>query len=183
VALFKSSKPAEPEPPAPTPGPAGSKKAVPTPTRREAEAARRERLNPTLSPKEAKRRAREADQSQRQKAFSALEASAPRQLMRDLVDSRINLGEFAMPILLALLAATLFPGMAGFVDIMLYLSWGYIAAMVLDSWLMWRSYKRLAAERLPHEPLKGMLTYGFNRQLSIRRWRQPPPRVKRGEKF
>ena len=58
-----------------------------------------------------------------------------------------------------------------------------IAVMVADVVLMWRSYKRLLAERHPGTPLRGLLMYGFNRQMTFRRWRRPAPRIKRGEAY
>lgn len=185
MALFKKS--AEPAP-TPEPNPAGAqapgaKKNVPTPTRRQAEAARRERLNPALSPKEARRRERDATYEARQKSFSAQEDQPARQLLRDHVDSRFNPAEFAMPVLLAVMAATLVPSFAQIIDYFLYVSWGYIALMVADAYLMWRRGKQLLAERLPGTPLKGLLMYAFNRQMTFRRWRRPAPRVKRGEKI
>lgn len=188
MGLFSSGKPAEEPSATPTqpgsnqPGPGQpQKKVTPTPSRKAAEAARRQRLNPTLSPKEAKRRDRAAAEAERRKQYTAYDSTPQRQLMRDVVDSRFNLAEFAMPILLGVLAVSLVPSAASWITAGLYITWGYLAAMVVDAGLMWRSYKRLAAERLPGVALKGMLFYGFNRQMSFRRWRSPAPRVKRGE--
>jgi hypothetical protein len=48
---------------------------------------------------------------------------------------------------------------------------------------MWRGFKRVLAERLPNGSTKGLLLYGITRATQIRRFRMPPPRVKRGEKF
>lgn len=188
MALFKS-KSAEPEPepvvgpPEPASASAPQKKDAPTPTRREAEAARRERLNPTLSPREAKRREREASRTRRQREWDTIESSPTRQLLRDHVDARVNPGEFVLPVLLLLMALTLLPGMAAYVDWALYLSWAYIGLLIVDAYLMWRSFKKLAAQRYPGASLKGLVMYGINRQISLRRWRQPAPRVKRGEKY
>ena len=181
MALFKKS--AEPEP---TPGPTsthvpGGKKSVPTPTRREAEAARRQRLNPTLSPKEAKARDRQAQMAARDRQFAEVEASPARLLMRDHVDTRFNPAEFAMPVLLAVMAATLIPAVLPYVQYLLYASWAYIIIMVGDMIVMWRTYKTKLAQRYPGTPLRGLLMYGFNRQMTFRRWRRPAPRVKRGE--
>lgn len=183
VALFKKS--AEPQAPEPQPAPVtpGSRKAAPTPTRREAEAARRQRLNPSLSPKEAKRRQRDAQYTARQKAFAAQESQPARELMRDHIDTRFNPAEFALPILLAIMAATLIPGLQQWIQWFLYASWAYILFMVLDAWVMWRRFKTLLAERLPGTPLRGLFMYGFNRQMTFRRWRQPPARLKRGDTF
>lgn len=175
--------------PEPTPQPeavpdgAPRKKTTATPKRRDAEAARRARLKPSLSPKEARKITRQAEMEQRQKSYTAADAAPERQLMRDVVDSRFNLGEIAMPVLIGLLAATLFPGFVQLLDIFLYISWAYILGMGIDSVFMWRRYKALAAERLPGVSIKRMFFYGFNRQLSFRRWRQPAARVKRGDKI
>lgn len=183
MGLFKSDPPAEQ--PAPPPAPEGSRgpqrKNAPTPTRREAEAARRERLNPTLSPKEAKARNREAKRAERAQQFESYDNSPSRRLLRDVVDSRFNLGEVAMPILLTFMFASLLPAAMAWLDWLMVAVWAFMGAMVVDSWLMWRKFKALAAARLPGVPLKGLLFYGFNRQLSFRRWRQPPPRLARGE--
>ena len=184
MSLFKKSAEPEPtpEPEAPVHAP-GGKKSAPTPTRREAEAARRARLNPQLSPKEARRRERQAQYAVRDKQFAAVEASPARTLMRDHVDARFNPAEFAMPILLGIMAATLIPALLPYIQWFLYASWAYIAVMVADVVLMWRSYKRLLAERHPGTPLRGLLMYGFNRQMTFRRWRRPAPRIKRGEAY
>lgn len=182
MGLFKSSTPKPQQPVVPEttePGTGPQRKSAPTPTRRAAEAARRERLNPTLSPKEAKARERAARMAQRERSFQAMESSAERQLMRDVVDSRFNAGEFAMPILLAVLATTFLPNATAWVTWALYFTWGYFALILADTWFMWRKFKRLAAQR--GVPTKGMGFYGFNRTLSFRRWRQPAPRIKRGE--
>ncbi len=176
MALFKKS--AEPEP---TPQPdasahaPGGKKSAPTPTRREAEAARRERLNPTLSPKEAKqpRRAGPDGARARHRQFAEQENTPARVLMRDHVDARFNPAEFAMPILLAIMAATLIPALLPYIQYLLYASWAYIALMLLDVVLMWRSYKAKLAATHPNTPLRGLLMYGFNRQMTFRRWRRP----------
>ena len=47
--------------------------------------------------------------------------------------------------------------------------------------MMWRGFKKVLAERLPKAPPKGLLMYGMNRMIQIRRFRMPPPRIKRGE--
>lgn len=184
MALFKKSEPTPAEP-APTPVPRTSqdKKNAPTPSRRNAEAARRQRLNPSLSPKEAKRRDREATYSARQRDMARQEETPGRTLMRDLVDSRFNPAEIAMPVLLAVMALAFIPQLTPYIQWLLYATWAFIALIVLDAALLWRRFKQLAAQRIPGTPLKGLLFYGFNRQMSFRRWRQPPPRIKRGEAF
>ncbi|MFT3877224.1 MAG: DUF3043 domain-containing protein [Propioniciclava sp.] len=187
MALFKKSEPVEEPQPTASQSTPGAKKAVPTPSRREAEAARRARLNPQLSPKEARRREREAQARAREKALTAQDAEPARVLLRDFVDSRFNLAEFAMPVLFALLLVTMamsmVPGLVEMSQWFLFVSWGYIGLMMLDTFVMWRKYKVVLADRYPGTPLQGLLSYGFNRQFTFRRWRRPAPRVKRGGSY
>ena len=177
----KANATPEPEPASPILQKGASKKDRATPTRREAEAARRARLNPQLTKKESKARERQLRAVERQRTYQAFDSSPERQLVRDVVDSRLNLGEVALPLLLIMMAFTFVPVVYRFADIVVYVMWAFLVAMLIDTFFMWRRYKRIAAERIPDRPTKGMLFYGFNRQLSFRRWRTPPPRVKRGE--
>lgn len=182
MGLFKSSKPEPEQPVASEPEVTGTgpqRKSAPTPTRKAAEAARRERLNPTLSPKQARARQRATQSAKREAAYQALDNTPQRQLMRDIVDARFNVGEIAMPLLLLVMAATFLPNAQNWLGWALYFTWGYFALIFLDMFLVWRKFKKLAVER--GLPTKGMLFYGFNRTLSFRRWRNPAPRVKRGE--
>ena len=103
--------------------------------------------------------------------------------MRNLIDSRFNPAEIAMPVLLGVMALAFIPPLTPYIQWLLYLTWAFIAVIILDAFLMWRRFKILAAQRIPEAPLRGMLMYGFNRQMSFRRWRQPPPVIKRGESF
>ena len=180
------SEPAQQSAPTQVPTPAQPKgKAAPTPRRKDAEAARRERLNPTLSPKEARKRARQQATAERRKQASALDNTPGKQLMRNWVDARFNLAEWSMPILMLLLVLVLVvsPAYPAIVEPSTYATWSFMLLIVIDIVMMWRGFKRLAAERIPNEPLKGLLYYGFNRSLSLRRIRIPKPVVARGEKI
>ena len=159
------------------------KKELPTPSRREAEAARRERLNPTLSPKEAKARDRAAKAALRDEQFARTEGTPLKVLMRDFVDSHRGVAQYSMPILMVTLAVSLLltnfsQELAVGVTMFTYAMFLMIA---LDVFLMWRRFKKLAAERLPGQPLKGMLGYLINRSINLRRLRMPKARVKRGD--
>lgn len=161
--------------------PAG--KTQPTPKRRDAQAARRERLNPQLSPKQARRKARADAAMDRRKQAAAIDSTPGKTLMRNWVDSRFNLAEWSMPILMGLLVLVLVvsPMYPVIVEPTTYATWSFMLLVVLDIVLMWRGYKRLAAERIPNEPHKGLLYYGFNRALQFRRLRMPKPVVNRGD--
>ena len=113
--------------------------------------------------------------------MAASDAQPDRKLLRDVIDSRFNLAEIAMPIFLVLLVGTMIPGFASVVNIFLAVTWAYFAAIIVDSAFMWRRFKKLARERLGLTNYRGLLFYGINRAITIRRWRQPPVQVKRGE--
>ena len=59
----------------------------------------------------------------------------------------------------------------------------YILAVLADCFLMWRGFKKVLATRLPTASTKGLPMYGMNRCIQIRRFRMPPPRIKRGDAF
>jgi hypothetical protein len=186
VALFRRNNQAVPPEPAPTtvdPGPAG-KKDRPTPTRKEAEAARRQRLTTTLSKKQSRAAASRQSRAQRMKAISAREATPEKVLMRDYIDSRFNIGEFLLPSVVVILAVTIlgsyWPEVTLISTLAMYL---FILGVLVDGYLMWRRFKKVLAARLPNSSPKGLLLYGMTRSTQIRRFRSPPPRIKRGEAY
>jgi len=61
--------------------------------------------------------------------------------------------------------------------------YAFIFAVIADTAIMWRGFKKLLAARLPKASPRGLLMYGMNRGIQIRRFRVPPPRVKRGTKI
>jgi hypothetical protein len=189
VALFRrSTEDSEPTPAAPprssAPASQVGKKDRPTPSRREAEAARRSRVNRTLSPKEARRLTSQQNREQRMRAVNAREATPEKALMRDYVDARFSLGEFLLPSLVVILAlsflTTVYPTVSAITTAAMYL---FILAVLFDSYLMWRGFKRVLAERLPGAPTRGLMLYGVNRSIQIRRFRMPAPRTKRGGRY
>jgi hypothetical protein len=186
VALFRrNSRAAEPEQPA-TPvdhAPTG-KKDRPTPTRKEAEAARRQRLTTTLTKKEARLAASRNSRAERMKAISAREAAPEKVLMRDYIDARFNLGEFLLPAVVVILAVTILGSYWQSVTLITTLAmYLFIFGVFVDGYLMWRGFKKVLAGRLPKASPKGLLLYGMTRSTQIRRFRSPPPRIKRGEAY
>jgi hypothetical protein len=186
VALFRRNNQAvTPEPAAPTvdAAPAG-KKDRPTPTRKEAEAARRQRLTTTLNKKESRAAAKRQARTQRMKAVSAREAAPEKVLMRDYVDARFNLGEFLLPavvlILLVTIVGSYWPTVTLITTLAMYL---FIIGVFFDGFLMWRGFRKVLAARLPKASPKGLLMYGMARSTQIRRFRSPAPRIKRGEAY
>lgn len=160
------------------------KKEGPTPSRREAEAARKARVNPSLSPKERRQREGEVARRERAAEIQRRDSDPGRTLMRDVVDSKFRVGEVVMPLLLLTLAASLVlgrnPQLANLVMLVFYL---IVLVVIIDLVIMWRQFTRILEQRHPGFPRRGLFTYGMNRVLQIRRWRTPPPRVKRGDKI
>ncbi|MDR1236649.1 MAG: DUF3043 domain-containing protein [Propionibacteriaceae bacterium] len=171
--------------PEPTTKTANKKKTVPTPTRRAAEQARRERLNPALNPKQAKARERELRTEKRTEAMVKVDAEPRRVLLRDYIDARRSISQWAMPIIMVSLAVSMFTanwGQAAMTASM-YVTWALFLIIGVDIFLTWRGYKKLFAERLPNETTKGLLSFAINRSINIRRIRMPKPRVKPGDKI
>jgi hypothetical protein len=104
--------------------------------------------------------------------------------MRDYIDSRFNLGEFLLPAVVVILAVTIagsyWPTVTVVATMAMYL---FIIGVFVDGYLMWRGFKKVLASRLPKASPKGLLLYGMTRSTQIRRFRSPPPRIKRGEAY
>ncbi|WCC80531.1 DUF3043 domain-containing protein [Cutibacterium equinum] len=174
--------------PAAQPKPHHAAKKGPTPTRAEAEAARRERLHPTLNKKEARKRERLAKRERQAAAMEAAERRPERGYIRDYVDSRWTFSEFIMPIFLAVMVVWLgllfiAPTAVGAINAM---SLGMLIVMLgwlVDSWRLWHGAKKGIRARYPNTPLRGLWAYLNNRAMTVRRWRNPEPRVERGEKI
>ena len=165
--------------------PRTGKKDAPTPSRRDAEAARRERLNPSLSKKEVRARERTAKARLRDEQFTRAEAAPGKVLVRDFVDSHRGVAQWSMPVLMVTLAFSLLLSSLSITATYLVtaLTYGVFLLIALDLFLMWRKYRRLHAERLPNVPTKGLFAYMLNRAINLRRLRMPAPRVKPGDEI
>lgn len=189
MALFRrTNEPTEPIP-APVMPPAASsvepaKKDRPTPSRREAEAARRQRVNRTLTKKEARAETSRQNRTSRMRTTALRESTPDKALLRDYVDARFNIGEFLLPSLVIILALsflnTVLPSVTLISTVVMYL---FIIAVIIDGYLMWRGFKKVLAARIPQASTRGLLMYGMNRSIQIRRFRMPAPRLKRGDKY
>lgn len=157
------------------------KKSTPTRTRRQAEAERMERLHPTLTRKEQRKKDRAARGEAQAEAFEKQERSPERVLLRNFVDSRWTINEFMLPAMILIMAAVMLTtnNLALSSSIALGL-WVLMAAAVINTFFMWRSFKKILDERHPGTPRRGLLMYMFNRALMIRRFRRPTPTIPRG---
>jgi len=162
-----------------------AKKDAPTPSRKEAEAARRERLHPSLSPAQQRKADRQAQAVARQRAYAEADNTPERVLMRDYIDSRKGFAQYSMPALmvtLALAIGSLYIS-TDVATVVGFLPYVVILGIVIDLFFMWSGYKKLHATRLPRVPLKGLLAYGVNRSINFRRFRMPAARVKPGDEI
>lgn len=184
MALFRrTNHPVDPPSASPTTVESG-KKDRPTPTRREAEAARRQRVNRTLNKKEARAETARQNRVERMRTTTLRESTPEKALLRDYIDARFNIGEFLLPSLVVILALSFLSGVLPRVTvittIVMYL---FILAVIIDGSLLWRGFKKVLAARLPRASTRGLMMYGMNRSIQIRRFRMPQPRLKRGEKY
>lgn len=158
------------------------KKEGATPTRRAAEAARMERLHPTLTPKEQRKADAQSKSRARNEAWERVEKSPERQLLRDYVDTRWTVAEFMLPAMILVMAGVMVTMNNVVVSSWISMSlWVLLGFTLINVGIMWRGFKKLLAERYPDASTRGLLVYMFNRSLMIRRFRQPAARINRGD--
>ena len=175
--------------------PAEAAKGRPTPKRSVAEAKRRQPIAgssrapaaPRTKEEKAKARANrtgkyEAMRRGEEWALNPRDRGPARALARDYVDSKRRVSEYYMYILVVLLAAVFVRSTAA-QAIISPLVLVLIAVILIDASLIRRSLRKLMAERLPNESMKGLTAYAVMRALQIRRFRVPTPRVRPGDKI
>ncbi|KYF63141.1 hypothetical protein BE11_00865 [Sorangium cellulosum] len=103
-------------------------------------------------------------------------------MLRDYVDTRWTAAEFMMPAMILVMAAVMVTMNNVVLSSWISMSlWVMLAITIINVAIMWRGFKKLLAERHPGASTRGLLVYMFNRSLMIRRFRQPAPRIKRGD--
>lgn len=167
-------------------------KGRPTPTRREREAANKRPLVPD-DRKEANRLARQQAAEARERARIGLANGEERYLpvrdrgpqkrwVRDLVDSRFNLGELIIPAMFAAILLMMIPN-PSIAVISLAVLWGFVAIAVIDAIVLGRRILRGLGEQFGETRVeRGVRWYGAMRAMQMRFLRLPKPLVKRGGK-
>jgi hypothetical protein len=167
-----------------------SGKGRPTPKRSEAQGRRPgPPPPPPTTRKEAYKRMRAQQAAQRGDArlaaargddsfLPARDRGPVRKLVRDVVDSRRNVGSLFLAIAGVALVGALYPSLA----VKAYSSYvlmGFFLLLVVDSVVLGRRIKGKVAERFPDgsQKTKGVVWYGITRSTMIRRWRFPKPDV------
>ena len=104
-----------------------------------------------------------------------------RKLVRDIVDSRRNVGNFFLALAVVMLVGTLVPSMA-VKNYTSFVAVAYFTLLIVDSFVLGRRIKRTVADRFPGQDhkMKGLVWYGISRSTMIRRWRFPKPEVPLG---
>ncbi len=178
--------PANPEPEAPArPGAKGR----PTPKRKAQEAANRRPLvggskantaEQKAKMRQARAKAREGMLRGDEKYLGPRDRGPIKRFLRDSVDSRWNIGEFLLPLMVIILAMSLINqpwarlGVFG-------AAYGMILIGILDSVLLWRRTKKRVRETFGEEPPKGSASYVVLRAFQMRMSRVPRPQIKRGD--
>lgn len=170
------------------------KKGEATPKRPPANARRAEA--PPANRKEALARSRAKaaqDRTERREGMMAgderyllpRDKGAARGLVRDIVDSRMNLASYFFVVLFVVLIGsnTKMPVSVQYGANLLFVF--AVLATAVDSFLLSRKIRKLVAERVPNskESSGRLLGYAIMRSISFRRMRVPRPRVKVGDKI
>lgn len=163
----------------------------PTPRRRDQEAANRRPLVGSAKAVTADVKARQrAEREQARQGMLRGEERylAPRdrgpakRLARDVVDSRWNIGEFLLPLMLIVLAFMLFAGDNPQLQLLILpLVYGVMAVGVLDAWFLTRRVRKRVAEEYGEEASGRLGWYVALRSLQMRMSRVPRPQIKRGD--
>jgi len=114
-------------------------------------------------------------------ALPARDRGPVRKYVRNIVDSRINVGESFLPFIFVVLLVSITRNQTiAILSILMMYVIMFIA--IIDGWFLGRRIKRKVAEKFPNETTKGLALYGFLRSPQMRRMRAPKPLVKRGDK-
>jgi hypothetical protein len=208
--LFRRNSPdaapdaAVPEPAGSEPGtegpPAGSvpvgkavtaKKGRPTPKR---STVRRVAEPPPKDPKEARKRMRAKMRQERAERFEGMkrgddqyllarDKGPVRKLVRDIIDSRRNMGPVFFGTVLVVIAVTLFRPPNQVIIASTFVFYGLFLMLLLDIFLISRRINRAVEERFPDtkERMPALYLYGGMRSISFRKLRSPAPKVKPGD--
>ncbi len=167
-------------------------KGRPTPKRSEAQARNQRPLVPAdrKAARTASKQALREDRARMQQALLTgderylpyRDKGPQKRFVRDVVDARRNVGEYFLIIAgVALVISMLAPatGSVALIGATTLVIYGMLAVVIVDSVLLGRRIKRLAADRF-EIPERGLVGYGVTRALQIRRLRRPVPMVDRG---
>jgi hypothetical protein len=143
----------------------------PPPTTRK-EAYKRMRAQQALRRTEVRQGAARGDDSY----LPARDRGPERKLVRDVVDTRRNVGSFFLAIAGVALIGTIAPSVA-VRSYATFLLFGFFLLLIVDSFVLGRRIRNLVTQRFPDARMRGLVWYGDSRSTMIRRWRFPKPDV------
>ena len=188
--MFRKKTPTEAEP-APMIEERPGAKNRPTPKRKDQEAANRRPLVGNAKAASADLKARQRAERERaregmlrgdDKYLSIRDKGPVKRFLRDIVDTRWNIGEFLLPLMLIVLAVMLLGGQDPRAQLLILpLVYGVMLIGILDAWLLTRRAKRRVEEEFGTEAPRGTGWYVALRSMQMRMSRVPRPQIKRGE--
>lgn len=163
----------------------------PTPKRKDQEAARRQPLVPT-DRKAAAKASKETARAERIKKREAMnrgdESALPardrgpvKRFIRNTVDSRWNIGEILLPLMLLVLVL-MFIQVPAMQMAAILAVWGIVMLGIGDAFFLWRRTKKAIVAKFGEEPPRGSASYTIMRSFQMRMSRMPKPQVDRGDK-
>ncbi len=163
-----------------------------TPKRKEREAAQRRALiaDPKSGAKERRLRVKEQRAKEQQAMMTGDERHMPaehkgpvRRYIRDFVDARTSLGEFALPGSILFVIASLFFNTNPTVgSLIIFGFYALVFAAIGDTLWAMRTMKKRITEKFGADGLgRGWRLYSAARLMNLRRLRVPKPIVRRGE--
>ena len=143
----------------------------PPPTTRK-EAYKRMRANQAAGRTESRRGAARGDDTY----LPARDRGPVRRTVRQVVDSRRNVGSFFLVIAAVALIGTVVPNLV-IRSYATFLLFAFFILLIVDSFILRRKITAALAERFPDgkENTRGAVWYGISRATMIRRWRFPKP--------
>ena len=108
------------------------------------------------------------------------DAGPQRRFARDWVDSRFNIGEYVLIVLLLILVVMFLPLQSAALTL-IYVVYGYIVLCVVDAAIT-TTRMHSALRRKFGTVQRGTRWYAAMRTFTIRRLRLPKPQVRRGER-
>lgn len=171
-------------------------KGKPTPRRREAQ---RRRTGPVAPPprtrREAYKRMREQGSDRRaemregmrsgdERFLMARDKGPERRLVRNIVDSRRNVGVLFLLIALVYAASIVVPN-AQFRALATSMWLTVLLLLIVDSVVLGLRIRKLVRQQFPdtEQRMRSLIFYGVTRATMVRRWRQPKPQVPVGNRI
>lgn len=166
-------------------------KGRPTPKRKEAEAARRQKVAPPRDRREAKARMKAERAKERQRSMDALRSGdeklypvrdqgKARHIARNWVDGRRNFGEIFWPVVISALVLLFMPVPALQQASTVVLLGFYVLITADSAWSLFGLRRALHREVPESLERRGALAYAFGRSIQSRKRRMPIPKVERG---